>query len=272
MVLAGVAVSTQQDWSAVLSLPAEHVFGLAVLVILGLFSEALSLDVEIGKDSGSTSVIFIPVLVGLLLFGPAAALVVMLTAGVSAELALRKKPPIKVLFNAGQWAVACGLGGIVFQSMDGTTLLRDGSASWDQLLPFAAFAVILVVLNNAAVAAVVSISGNLPIRDVWKRLIGRAGANLLSEILVSPVAFGIAVFFSSASTTWSTWARPRASSTAARASSARSSKRATCSASATTTCAARSSDRGSAERPTFSSGRPQCGLRDGHEPGFGGCG
>jgi putative nucleotidyltransferase with HDIG domain len=195
VVFAGAAVAALQDWSSFASLPADHVFGLAVLIILGLFSEALSLDVEIGKDSGSTSVIFIPVLVALLLFGPAAALVVLLTAGISAELAIRKKPPIKVLFNAGQWAFACGIGGLVFEAMDGSTMLQSGSASWNQIFPFAAFALILVVLNNAAVAAVVAISNSLPVREVWRGLSGRAGANLLYDILVSPVAFGIAVLY-----------------------------------------------------------------------------
>jgi putative nucleotidyltransferase with HDIG domain len=194
-VLAGLAVAARQDWVGLLSLPSEHVFGLAVLIFLGLFSEVLSFEVEIGKGSGSNSVIFIPLLVALQLFGPAAALLVMLVAGVSADLAIRKKPPIKVLFNAGQWAFACGIGGLVFEAMDGTTLLSGRGASWNQLLPFAAFAVIMVVMNNAAVATVISISNKQPIRDVWKNISGRSGSNFLYDLLVSPVAFGIAVLY-----------------------------------------------------------------------------
>ena len=190
-----MAVAVQQDWSALSSLPVEHLFGLAVLIMLGLFSETLSMNVEIGKSSGSTSVIFIPVLVALLLFGPAAALFVLLIAGITADLGIRKRSPIKVLFNAGQWAFACGMAGVAWDALNGTTLLTDGSASWEALLPFGSFALILVVVNNAAVAGVVSISSDLPLSKVWKKLSGPSGANLLYNFLTTPVAFGIAVLY-----------------------------------------------------------------------------
>ena len=176
------------------ALSREHLISWAVLVLLGLMSEGLAMRVEVGKNSGSTSVIFIPVLVGLLLFGPAAALALMLVAGVSAELAIRKKPPRKVIFNAGQWALACGIGGLVFGAMNGQTLLEAASVS-STVLPFVAFAAIFVVLNNAAVAAVISIDNGQPIRTVWKGIKGPAGANLLYNLLISPAAFGIAVLY-----------------------------------------------------------------------------
>ena len=100
-----------------------------------------------------------------------------------------------MLFNAGQWAFACGMAGVAWDALNGTTLLTDGSASWEALLPFGFFAVILVVVNNAAVAGVVSISGDLPLSKVWKRLSGPSGANLLYDLLATPVAFGIAVLY-----------------------------------------------------------------------------
>src|SRR5687768_4857809 len=188
-VLAGATVALFQDWSALSVLSGGQVFDVGVLVLLGLFSEALSLSLEVGKSLGSTSVIFIPVLVSLLLFGPAAALLVMVVAGVTAELAIRKKPAIKAVFNAGQWSLACGLGGLVYTQLNGSTLLKTGGVSVELLLPFAAYAVVLVVVNNAAVAGVIAISGNLPIVEVWRKVTGRSGTNVLYDLLISPISF-----------------------------------------------------------------------------------
>src|SRR5262245_27561375 len=88
---AGSVVAAFQDWQALGQLGTEHLLSLVLLVLLSLFSEVPSLSLDVGENAGSTSIIFIPVLVGLLLFGPAAALVLMLTAGVIAEVGIRKK-------------------------------------------------------------------------------------------------------------------------------------------------------------------------------------
>jgi putative nucleotidyltransferase with HDIG domain len=194
-VAAGAAAAALQDWPSLLSLPGEQLFGVAVLVLLGLFSEALSLSLEVGKHSGSTSIIFIPVLVALLLFGPAAALLLMVTAGVAAELGIRRKPAIKAVFNAGQWSLACGLGGLAFSGLDGLTLLQTSGVTVDLLVPFAVYATILVLVNNAAVAVVIAISGDLPIIDVWRKVTGRSGTNILYDLLVSPVSLAIALLY-----------------------------------------------------------------------------
>lgn len=194
--LLGAIAALLQDWSSLAALPTEHLFAVTVLVLLSLFSEALSWSLDVGENSSSTStIIFIPVLVGLLLFGPAAALLLMLTAGISAEVIIRKKPGIRVLFNAAQWALACGLGGIAFSWLGGTTLLHEGITSRQLLLPFAAYALILVTVNNAAVASVISINSNLPLWGVWRKVTGRSGTNVLYDLLVSPVAFAIAVLY-----------------------------------------------------------------------------
>jgi putative nucleotidyltransferase with HDIG domain len=201
VVLAGIASAVSQDWARLIALPAESLFSIAVLILLSLFSEVLSLPLEVGKGSGgdpsttTTSISFIPVLVGLILFGPAAAIVLMLTAGLTTEVVVRKKPAIKTLFNAGQWALACGLGGIAFSAAGGRTLLETGATSRAILLPFAAFTVVFVLTTHAAVAAVISFSGGLPLREVWQKVIGRSGGNVLYDLLISPVAFAIAVLY-----------------------------------------------------------------------------
>ena len=194
IVVCGALVAAFQDWNSLRLLSTEHLFSLAVLVLLSLFSEVLSLSLNVGENAGSTSVIFIPVLVGLLLFGPAAALLVILTAGITAEVGIRKKPALKALFNAGQWALAAGLGGLVYSRTGGLTLINDGTISL-LFLPFTIYAVILVLVNNGAVAAVISISSNLPFGGVWRKVIGRSGTNVLYDLLISPVAFAISALY-----------------------------------------------------------------------------
>jgi putative nucleotidyltransferase with HDIG domain len=194
-VAAGAIAALLQDWHALFALSGGQLFGVAILVLLGLFSETLALNLEVGKHSGSTSIIFIPVLVSLLLFGSAAALLVMVTAGVTAELVIRKKPAIKAIFNAGQWSLACGLGGLAFDQLQGPTLLEAGGVSVDLLVPFAVYAAILVFVNNALVAGVIAISAGLPIVEVWRKVTGRSGTNVLYDLLISPISLAIAVLY-----------------------------------------------------------------------------
>ena len=199
VVAAGAVAGVLQDWSAFVLFPTEDFFGLAILGLLALFSEALSLSLDVGKSSGSdsvsTSISFIPVFVALLIFGPAAALLLMLTAGVFAELAIRRKPAIKVLFNTGQWALACGLGGLVFTALGGTTLLQGGVAPRDLLVPFGGFAIVFGIVTHAAVAGVISLNGNVAFRKVWGNVIGESGGNLMFDLLISPVALLIALLY-----------------------------------------------------------------------------
>lgn len=195
MVAAGTAAAALQDWPKLVGQPSQQLFGVAVLILLALFSEALSLSLDIGKHSARSSVIFVPVLVGLLLFGPAAALLIMVTAGVTAEVGIRRKEPIKALFNAGQWALACGLGGLAFTQLRGETLLESGRASIELLPPFAAYAILYVSVNNAAVAGAIAIISDVPIKEVWRKITGKSGSNLLYFLLTSPVAFAIAVLY-----------------------------------------------------------------------------
>ena len=197
VVAAGTVAGALLDWSTLFLFPTEDLFALAILGVLALFSEALSLSLDVGKASGndsvSTSISFIPVFVALLIFGPAAALLLMLAAGVFAELAIRRKPAIKVLFNTGQWALACGLGGLLFTALNGTTLLQGGVAARDLLVPFAGFAIVFGLVTHAAVAGVLSLSGNLPLRKVWRSVIGESGGNLLFDLLGPVKRHGIQV-------------------------------------------------------------------------------
>jgi len=195
----GTIAGSLQDWNSLFILPTEHLFAVGVLVLLSLFSEALSLNLELGKSSASesvsTSITFIPVLVGLLLFGPAAALMLMLTAGVIAELAIRRKPAIKVIFNAGQWALACGVGGIVYSLLGGASILQADLTPRHLLVPFVGFVTSFVLITHGAVAAVISLNSDISLRKMWHNVIGDSGGNILYDLLISPVAFAIALLY-----------------------------------------------------------------------------
>jgi len=192
--------SVTRDWSQVTSLGIDHLYGFAVLIFLGLISESLTLPITIGKKSGSTSSIaFLPLLASLLLFGPVPAVLFISITGVAGEFLIRKKEAIKAAFNSAQYVLATVVGGIVFTAIGGEGLeIRDAVITGglrSELLAFAGFGVVFVILNNASVSIAIALNDGMAVRKVWFRIVGKTGTNLLYDILISPLAIAVAVLY-----------------------------------------------------------------------------
>lgn len=198
---AGIALTlASMQWSDLKELGLDHFPGFIVLLLLGLMAESLTLPITIGRKSGSTSsIIFLPLLASLLLFGSVPTVFFMAVSGVVGEFLIRKKETIKAAFNSAQYVVATAVGGWVFDVLNGEALvLHDGSIDqviYDQVIAFAGFGVAFVILNNSSVTLAVALSEGLSIRKVWARIIGRTGTNLLYDVGVSPIAIGVAFFY-----------------------------------------------------------------------------
>ena len=111
--LAIVLLATH-DWSAIVHLPRPSLVGLGALVVLGLLSESLALTVHLSKSSGNSSITFIPLVACVLLFGPTSGVVLMVITGAVGEFLVRKKAPLKGVFNISQWICATTAGGWAF--------------------------------------------------------------------------------------------------------------------------------------------------------------
>jgi putative nucleotidyltransferase with HDIG domain len=196
-----------QDWNAILptDLSAfrdafDPITGFIVLLLLGFFSESVTLPIAIGRKAESTSsIIFLPLLSALLLFGPTPTVLFMAITGVSGEFLIRRKELLRASFNSAQYVVATAVGGATFAALGGEALAVPGALEqvvWrTQILAFIGFGITFVVLNNAAVTGAIALSEGIALRKVWYRIVGRSGTNLFYDILVSPIALAVAFLY-----------------------------------------------------------------------------
>ncbi len=195
VILGGVALRLE-DWSTVLKMSLADYTGWLVLLTLGIISESLAVPIAIERTRKSTSsIVFIPQLATLLLFGPAATVLFMLVVGVTGEFLFRRKPPKRALFNSAQYVLSTFLAGKAFTLLGGQPLLLRSPnvrAFEAQLLGFVGFCVTFVIINNFAVSSAIVLSEKSSFRSVWSKVIGRSGTNLFYDLLISPIAFGVA--------------------------------------------------------------------------------
>ena len=176
------------DWTTLAQFSLNALMGAMVLTLLGIISESLAISVRVGDSSGTSSVTFIPLLTCVLLFGPPAAVVLVGISGVVGEFLIRKKEPIRGIFNISQWLLGVAAGGAVYTMLGGTALalLPEGHVGsiGTQIVPFAIFGAIFVLMNHTATALAIAIDQRLSFRWVFASIMGRSGSNLLNDILV----------------------------------------------------------------------------------------
>ncbi len=172
--------------------------GLLALLALGILSEFLSVSVTVAENSGTSSIVFIPLLATLLLFGPVAAALFSLISAVFGEILIRHKPPLKATFNISQYFLSALVAGMVFEAFGGISMLVQttiGESSDLHVLPFVGFIGTLLLLNNVSVAGAISISQGEQFIHVWKQLVGETGTNIVYDLLISPIAVAVAFLY-----------------------------------------------------------------------------
>jgi putative nucleotidyltransferase with HDIG domain len=189
-----------QDWTALAQLRPTDWIGFFVLLGLGLLSEAATLSISVGKKAGSTSsIIFLPLLSSILIFGPVPTVLFMGSTGFFGEFIIRRKETLRASFNTAQYVVAAAVGGMVFSGLGGQSLVPMGPPFGEMLVTettaFIGFGLAFVLINNSAVAFAVGLSEGTKIRKVWLRIVGRSGTNLFYDILVSPIAIAVALLY-----------------------------------------------------------------------------
>ncbi len=184
-------------WPQLLELPGDSLTALGVLMGLGLLSERLSVATIVGQSGGSHSVTFIPLLASVLLFGPAAPVLFVGVVGTIGEFSFRKKGVLRGVFNVAQYILACTVGGFLFTLAGGTPQAQFGvgrpGQNFDlQFWAFFAFSAVLLTMNQVLVSGAISLSQGLPFREVWRKIVGRSGANVFYDVLLTPIAIVIA--------------------------------------------------------------------------------
>jgi putative nucleotidyltransferase with HDIG domain len=175
----------------------DQVLGWGALLFLALISESFALSIKVGRSSSSTSsIIFLPLLTSVLLFGPALTVLLMAVTGIVGEFLIRKKESIRAVFNAAQYVVSTSIGGWVFSALGGRPLaFGDPSMGVSGFFAFVAFGFVFLVVNHAAVSFAITLNEGARLRKVWARLVGRTGTNVIYDIAVSPIAIAVAFLY-----------------------------------------------------------------------------
>lgn len=199
MSVGAVACLVFTDWASLSSFDRGSAIGLAALIGMGLLSESLAIRMKVGRDAGNSSITFIPLLASVQLFGPAAAMILMPATGAFGEFLVRRKAPIRGVFNVAQWTIATFIGGWAFALLGGTALQpRVGVMSAvplsGQLIPFMAFGLMFMAVNHIAVSSVVALSQGLRFTEVLSHMLGHSGASR-HDLLISPIALAVAFLY-----------------------------------------------------------------------------
>ena len=192
VVVLATVVSAQLEWSHLLVFATSDWVGLSVFVLLGLLADYLSLPVVVGKSQSSQSIIFILLFACVIVLGPEAATLVALVNSLLAQVLFHRRGPTRSVFNVGQNTLATALGGLAFANLGGEPSSTDLIFS---VVPFFAFGFTVIVTNLVAVSGAMALDQEIPFRDVFQRLLGKWGANALSDLLVAPLAVVIALVY-----------------------------------------------------------------------------
>lgn len=187
------------DWASLVVMGAPSLVGLGALMGMGLLSESLAIRLTVGKSAGNTSITFIPLLAGVQLFGPPAAVLLMGLTGAFGEFLIRRKVFVRGIFNVSQWVVASFVGGLVFRALGGVALESQLAIGVEtrlvgQLVPFMLFGMVFLAVNHAAVSLVIALNQGLRFSEVWAQMLGHSGASL-HDLLISPLAIAVAFLY-----------------------------------------------------------------------------
>jgi len=170
---------------------------LGSLILLGVFAEAVAINLSVAESKPYSTITFIPFFASVVMFHPSAGVLVAAATISVSEFALRRKPLLKRIFNLSQWTVASYLSSTTYAfllsrsgGIDGPLL--DSLARGAVLIPFFVFALTFFLINYLAVAGAIALSSSVSFWSVLKNVAGTAGANLLYGVLVSPLALLVA--------------------------------------------------------------------------------
>lgn len=199
VIACAVAIIMAADWSVLRTIAPEYVAGAFALAAIGLISEMMSVMANIGRQQASSSIGFLPLFACLLLFPPQVAIAVALGMSVPTQLLIHKKPPLRAAFNVSQLVIAVFISALVFESLGGnySVPLQFNVRSVYEIISFTGLAFTFFFVNQVLVSIAIAFSSGSKFTTVFDRLIAPSGANLLYDMMASPIALVVALLYSS---------------------------------------------------------------------------
>jgi putative nucleotidyltransferase with HDIG domain len=174
------AISAQPDWK-----------GLVLCSAIGLIAEAMAVDFKIGLPGSQarSSLAFLPFICSLILFPVAHAVVSIVVVLAVSQFVLRRVSVLKALFNISQGAIAGYAAGTLYRLIfAGTTDNVLSPPNIQFLAGFAILAACFFFVNMFLSSIGLAMLKNVRFSVVFQQVVGRNGANLLYDLLASPIA------------------------------------------------------------------------------------
>ena len=160
----------------------------AVLAVAVLVGELFPIKVHRGQvvDEITTSTTFAFAL--MLGWGTAAGIAALVVSSVLGD-GLQRKPPLKVAFNAGQYALSLGTAGLLFYGLGGAGHPIAGGTwpSAGELLPLVASAAVFFILNQILPGVAVGLAGGVPLVEHLRRNLAFDAAVSTALLVMAPV-------------------------------------------------------------------------------------
>ena len=178
VVTAAAACVLAADWSVPSADESRFWNALVAFAVLGFLSAASYLKLRVGRSETSSSVAFIPYIAAILLLDTGWAVTITAIAELAAEYGVRKRPPVKILFNVAQEVLSVALASWIYHLGGQSSLTQFRFAP----VATAAAALTFFVVNSTAVTMVVALNDEVRFDDVWRRI---AGPTLIYDVFSS---------------------------------------------------------------------------------------
>ncbi|MGH7929371.1 MAG: HD-GYP domain-containing protein [Candidatus Binatia bacterium] len=172
------------------SLAARDVAGLAVLLLLAVVAEGVSIRYSIGGRPAASSIAFIPLFTIATLFPATAAVLSTAATLFIGEFAFRRRTGLVAIFNISQTVLSFFL---ALKAYGAVATVTSGISGF--ILPFAILAVVFFVSNIVIVSLAISLQNGQPIRNALSSLTGSGTSDIVYDLLVSPIALLVTVIY-----------------------------------------------------------------------------
>jgi len=164
--------------------------GLAAFAVLGIICDSSFLRISRpGSGNVKASVAFIPLLGSVLLFEHPWPMVMSGLTALVVEAFVRRKPVMRVWFNVAQYMLAVGLGGLVYRTLGGPTVLNHFSF---RPFPFLVLITLFFIVNQGSVALGIATLNRQSIWESWSKL---AGGSIVYDYVSSSLAILLAFLY-----------------------------------------------------------------------------
>ena len=182
----GLAIALFIYLASSLSLTTDMWWVLTFFIILCTIAEFMPVELPVGGD---VTIGFPIDFVVILVYGPAAAIIVT-SFGVSiGEIIEGKTRWYKIVFNMAQYTLSAGIAGMVYQGLGGVV----GAVNLtNYIVPAAICAIIYFLINSNLFMIVVSLAEEIPILSVWKK---RIKGTVATYIALVPMGFVMAMVY-----------------------------------------------------------------------------